>query len=73
MPAVDEVPEQSVRRAEAGVNDGGHGHDGVAGEDGTLASHLEEVHGLEVPRQMSPATQAGLHDRLHGDTAAADD
>lgn len=72
-----EIPEEAIQAAEAELEaeraHPGHSHDGVSGEDGTLRTHLVEVHDLDVPGTTSPSTQAGLHDRLHGDTAASDD
>jgi len=73
MVVVDEVPEDAIQEVEAVPTSAGHDHEGVTGEDGTLGAHLGEVHQLEVPPAMSASTQAGLHDRLHDDTAAADD
>jgi hypothetical protein len=85
---MDEVPEEAIQEVEAGRTStgptsagptssgptrAGHDHEGVTGEDGTLRAHLEEVHQLEVPPRMSASTQAGLHDRVHDDTAAVDD
>ena len=78
-----EVPEEAIQEVEArrtstgltstGRTSAGHDHEGVTGEGGTLRAHLEEVHQLEVPPGMSASTQAGLHDRVHDDTAAVDD
>ncbi|HSH60105.1 MAG TPA: hypothetical protein VK988_10775 [Acidimicrobiales bacterium] len=73
MAVVDEVPEEEIEAAERTGASSGHDHEGVTGEDGTLRQHLEDVHRLEVPPGMSASTQDGLHDRLHDDTAAADD
>ncbi len=73
MAVVDEVPEQAIHEAEAAGTGAGHDHTGVTGEDGSLRAHLEQVHQLEIPSGMSASTQAGLHDRVHDDTAAADD
>ena len=80
---MEEVPEEAIQEAEAetgatvdaeaGPVPGRHDHEGVTGEDDTLRTHLEDIHGLEVPLRMSSSTQAGLHDRLHDDTGAADD
>ncbi len=70
---MDEVPEEAIQDVEAVQTSAGHDHEGVTGENGTLRAHLEEVHQLEVPSEMSASTHAGLHDRLHDDTAAADD
>ena len=69
---MDEVSEEDISKAER-ASDRGHGHEGVAGEDGTLRAHLLRDHGLDVPEGVSPATQSGLHDRLHEETAAADE
>lgn len=83
-----EIPEEAIQEVEAGRTStgrtstgrtstgrtsAGHDHEGVTGEGGTLRAHLEEVHQLEVPPGMSASTQAGLHDRVHDDTAAVDD
>lgn len=68
---MEEVPEDAVERAEG--QPGEHGHEDVASEDGTLRRHLEKVHGLEVPDDLSGPTQVGLHDRVHGERGAADD
>ena len=70
---MEEIPEEAIREAETEAAPPAHGHEEVSGENGTLRSHLEDVHGLDVPSSTSPSTQAGLHDRLHGDTAAADE
>ncbi len=70
---MDEVPEEAIQHAEGMPASTGHDHEGVTGEDGTLRDHLEQVHRLEVPSEMSASTQDGLHDRLHDDTAAVDD
>ena len=69
---MDEVPEEAISEAE-GPAAGAHDHRGVAAEDGTLRAHLYQVHDLDVPEAMSPATQVGVHDRLHQQTGAADD
>jgi hypothetical protein len=52
-----------------------HRHDGVSGDDGTLADHLRapipDGHGLpEDEVHHSPAGQHGIHDGLHGRTWA---
>ena len=70
---MEEVPEENIREAEADRRRQGHDHEGVSSVDGTLALHLRRVHHLDVPAGMSPATQTGLHDRVHDETAAADD
>lgn len=70
---MEEVPEEVIAEAEATPGAGSHGHDGVTAEDGTLAVHLQEDHSLDAGATLSPATQEGLHDRLHGRTKAADD
>lgn len=74
---MEEVPEEAIQEVEAATDtvdtSAEHDHQGVTAEDGILRSHLEEVHGLEVPSGMSASTQGGLHDRLHDDTAAFDD
>ncbi|MDP8992633.1 MAG: hypothetical protein M3N31_06235 [Actinomycetota bacterium] len=67
-----EVPEEAIHEAEEESAPAVHDHEGVSGEDGTLRLHLQHVHGLDVPLTMSPATQAGLHDRVHGQAGAAD-
>ena len=69
---MDEVPEEVIQEAEADELTRDHDHAMVSGEDGTLRAHLEELHELDAPSGMSASTQAGLHDRLHGDTGAAD-
>ncbi len=68
---VQEVPDEALSEAElpAAVD---HDHEGVAGDDGTLRAHLEQVHRLQVPDAMSSSTQAGVHDRLHHQRGAAD-
>ena len=64
----DELPEEEIEAAEAVSGAvGDHGHDGVAGVDGTLADHLRTVHDLDADPALSAATQEGLHDRLHGE------
>ena len=68
---MDEVPEDAIQEAEA-TSPRGHDHAGIAEEDGTLRVHLQGAHGLDVPDAMSPATQSGLHDRLHDERGAAD-
>ena len=65
-----ELPDEDIQEAEAAV--GPHSHDGVVPVDDSLAGHLSGVHGLEVDPAMSPATLAGVHDRLHDETDAAD-
>ncbi len=69
----DELPEDEIEAAEAtsGIV-GDHGHDGVAGVDGTLAEHLQTVHDLDADPGLSAATQEGLHDRLHGEAKSSD-
>jgi hypothetical protein len=68
-----EVPEERIEQAEQrGQVVAGHGHAGVSAQDGTLRRHLQEVHHLEVADHLSPATQEGLHDRVHGSTKASD-
>jgi hypothetical protein len=52
-----------------------HCHDGVSGDDGSLADHLgaaiPDGHGLPEPEvHHSPAGQHGTHDGLHGRTWA---
>lgn len=66
-----EVPDEGIEAAVAGAGD--HPHAGVSGEDGSLGNHLREVHGLDPPPTLSPSTQHGLHDRLHGRSKAADE
>lgn len=66
-----EIPEDEIAEVEHEAGD--HSHEGVAADDGTLSVHLAEVHGLEPAVAVSPATQEGLHDRLHGSSKAADD
>lgn len=68
-----ELPEEEVEQAEAATAADDHRHDAVVAEDGTLLEHLEENHGLEAPATLSPSTQDGLHDRLHGSEKARDD
>ncbi|MDP8975292.1 MAG: hypothetical protein M3N28_02790 [Actinomycetota bacterium] len=70
---MDEVPEEAIEDAEGTGASSGHHHEGVTGEDGTLRKHLKDMHQLEVPSGMSASTQDGLHNRLHDETAAADD
>ncbi len=67
-----EVPEEAIERAEQ-AGSPGHSHGGVSAEDGSLLAHLRQVHGLDVADVISPATQEGLHDRVHGSTNASDD
>lgn len=50
-----------------------HSHDGISAEDGTLLDHLHSVHRLAVEAALSPATQTGVHDRLHHESKAIDD
>lgn len=69
---MDEVSEEDIREAER-TSHQGHDHEGITGEDGTLLAHLRGVHDLDVRDDTSPATQSGLHDRLHEERAAADD
>ena len=68
-----EIPEEAIRKAEAGTAPSSHDHEGVEAGDDTLRAHLEGPHGLDVPPDTSSSTQAGLHDRLHEETAAADE
>ncbi|MDP9071066.1 MAG: hypothetical protein M3N68_07240 [Actinomycetota bacterium] len=67
-----EVPEDAIEAAERGEGVPAHTHDGVSGEDGTLLEHLRRVHRVEAADHLSPATQEGLHDRVHGSTGASD-
>ena len=70
----DELPEAEIEAAEAtSATVGDHGHDGVSGVGGTLADHLRSVHALDADPTLSPATQEGLHDRLHDEAKASDD
>jgi hypothetical protein len=69
----EELPEAEIEAAEASpaaVED--HSHDGVTGNDGTLAEHLVSIHSLDADPDLSAATQEGLHDRLHGQSKASD-
>jgi hypothetical protein len=68
-----EVPEEAIREAEERPSALAHDHAGIPGREGSLGSHLRQEHGLEVPSTMSPATQDGLHDRLHDERRARDD
>ena len=68
-----EVPEESVEAAERDAAVPAHAHQAVSAEDGTLLAHLAEVHGVDVGGHLSPATQEGLHDRVHGSAKASDD
>ena len=68
----EEVPKQSVERAERGLGVPPHAHDGVSAGDGTLLEHLRRLHGVDVGEHLSAATQEGLHDRVHGATKASD-
>lgn len=68
-----EVPEERIEEAERGDGVPDHGHTGVSAHDGTLRRHLHDVHHLEVAEHLSPATQEGLHDRVHGSAKASDD
>ena len=67
-----ELPDEGIEAAESSPTPE-HGHTGVTAEDGTLGEHLRQVHGLDPPATVSPTTQEGLHDRLHGRSKAADD
>ncbi len=67
-----EVPEEAIERAERSPEVSGHAHVAVSSEDGSLLAHLRQVHGLDVA-DVSPATQEGLHDRVHDSTKATDD
>jgi hypothetical protein len=70
----DELPAGEIEAAEA-VSEvvGGHSHDGVEALDGSLAVHLQSVHGLGADPSLSAATQEGLHDRLHGQSKSSAD
>ena len=68
-----EVPEESIEEAETDPARRAHDHDGVAADDGSLAVHLAVTHGLGEAEGVSPATQEGLHDRVHQSAKAADD
>ena len=68
-----EVPEERIEAAERDEAVPSHTHDAVSAADGTLLEHLVQVHGVEVGRHLSPATQEGLHDRVHGSAKASDD
>jgi len=67
------LPESDIEAAEdVSATVGAHDHDGVTGEDGTLAHHLRTVHELDADPALSAATQEGLHDRLHGQSKSSD-
>ena len=68
-----EVPEDAIEAAERDEGVPAHAHDGVSGQDGSLLEHLRRVHRVEAAGDLSPATQEGLHDRVHGSTGASDD
>ena len=68
-----EVPEEAIERAERSQEAPGHSHAGVSAEDGSQLAHLRQVHGVDVGDHLSPATQEGLHDRVHGSTKVTDD
>lgn len=70
---MQELPEEEIEEAEAAPAAADHGHEAVVAEDGTLLEHLEGTHDLEAPPGLSPSTQDGLHDRLHGTEKARDD
>lgn len=65
-----ELPEPEIRAAEEATAEHDHLH--VEAHDGSLREHLVRDHGLEVPGHLSATTQEGLHDRVHGETGAAD-
>ena len=68
---MEELPEETIETAETtGSRD--HVHADLMAEDGSLAEHLRVVHRLDLPPSMSPATQEGLHDRLHRESKASD-
>ncbi|MEA2685636.1 MAG: hypothetical protein QOE93_831 [Actinomycetota bacterium] len=68
-----ELPEEDIEVAEVVTEVApDHGHEGVTGEDGTLADHLASVHALDADPGLSAATQEGLHDRLHGQSKSSD-
>ena len=69
---MDDLPEEEIEQAEDDPATG-HSHAGVLPEDGTLAGHLVDVHGLDADPGLSPTTLEGLHDRLHHTSKAADD
>lgn len=68
-----DLPEEEIQEVAADPAADDHPHDEVVAEDGSLAEHLRTVHGLDADPSLSPATQAGLHDRLHDTAKAADD
>ncbi len=67
-----EVPGEHIEEAESSPTPP-HSHERVNAEDGSLGEHLRQVHGLDPAATLSPTTQQGLHDRLHGSSKAADD
>ena len=69
---MEEVPEEAIEQAEGERLPPSHEHAGISAEDGTLLGHLQHEHGLDAPPTLSPATQEGLHDRVHGERKAAD-
>ena len=68
---MDELPDEEIAAAE--VAPAGHDHDGVTTADDSLRDHLQTAHGLVVPAELSGSTLQGLHDRVHGESHAADE
>ena len=66
------MPEEAIEEAEHDPGRQAHDHQGVAADDGSLGVHLAVAHGLEPAEGVSPSTQEGLHDRVHGTSGAAD-
>ena len=67
-----DLPPDELEQAEAAQPAPDHPHGGITAEDGTLAEHLGTAHALDVEDDLSPATQEGLHDRMHHESKAAD-
>ncbi len=65
-----ELPEEEIEHAET-TGSIEHVHVDID-DDAALLLHLRTVHQLDTP-DLSGATLQGLHDRLHGETDAAQD
>jgi hypothetical protein len=68
---MEELPDQAIEIAEQVTQP--HSHESVSSADGSLFEHLQSSHQLDTNPGLSASTQEGLHDRLHGETRAADD
>ena len=67
---MSELPEEEIEQAET-TGSVDHVHVGIDDDDGLL-THLRMVHQLDTP-DLSESTLQGLHDRLHGETDAAEE